>query len=464
MKSYTHKSHSYVHITEIPFCEIAKVDVVPLAEPTQSPLAWYKALTVKPSVVTNGGFFHMADGSPVMNLVNEGNLLSQGSEPLGMAIRGDKSLTLSVRTGEERDYVAAYPVLIQEGRAVAITYAKEINYNARRTVYAWNDETLYVVTVDSPGMTFAKLQAVLLGMGVHSAVNLDGGGSTIKIVEGKKVTAQAYVRPVDNAVAIYLNGAKSEEEKPLKKFKIALGAGHGLTTAGKNCLGSIDPNETKEWVLNDRVCDYVEKGLKAYTGYELLRLDDSDDGADDVALASRVQAANAWGADFYLSIHHNGGIDGGSGGGIVAFSLAETGQGKVWRDAFYDALIRHTGLAGNRVTPCRTANYYVLKYTDAPAVLLELGFMDSTTDVPIILTDDYARKCAKAIVEVIAERAELTKVREEMPAEEQTDEAKVACDWAVAKGLFIGDGKGNYNWKDPITREQMAIVLHRLYG
>ena len=36
-----------------------------------------------------------------------------------------------------------------------------------------------------------------------------------------------------------------------------------------------------------------------------------------------------------------------------------------------------------------------------PAVLIENGYMDSTTDVPIILTDDFARKCALGIAKGI---------------------------------------------------------------
>ena len=44
-----------------------------------------------------------------------------------------------------------------------------------------------------------------------------------------------------------------------------------------------------------------------------------------------------------------------------------------------------------------------------PAVLLELGFMDSATDVPIILSSDYADKCADAITEVLVKRGGLTK-------------------------------------------------------
>ena len=38
-------------------------------------------------------------------------------------------------------------------------------------------------------------------------------------------------------------------------FKIALNAGHYLNTAGKRCLKKLDKNETREWVLNNRICD-----------------------------------------------------------------------------------------------------------------------------------------------------------------------------------------------------------------
>jgi len=34
---------------------------------------------------------------------------------------------------------------------------------------------------------------------------------------------------------------------------ICIDAGHFLGTPGKRCLKSIDPNETREWVLNDNI-------------------------------------------------------------------------------------------------------------------------------------------------------------------------------------------------------------------
>jgi len=197
-------------------------------------------------------------------------------------------------------------------------------------------------------------------------------------------------------------------------FKIALGAGHGAGTAGKRCLKSLDPKETREWFLNDRVCDYVESFLKEYEGYSILRLDDSDDGKEDVALSKRTEKANDWQADFYLSVHHNAGVNGGSGGGIVALTHPKSSAESVeWRDALYDALIRYTGLKGNRANPKSTSDLYVLRRTHMPAVLLELGFMDSSADVPIILTDEYAKQCARAIVDVLVQRGKLKRRQEE---------------------------------------------------
>ncbi|MBR5593889.1 MAG: N-acetylmuramoyl-L-alanine amidase [Bacteroidaceae bacterium] len=192
-------------------------------------------------------------------------------------------------------------------------------------------------------------------------------------------------------------------------FKIALSAGHYLKTAGKRCLKKLDKNETREWVLNDRICDKIEEKLKAYDGYQLLRVDDTT-GATDVSIANRCKKANSWGADFYLSIHHNAGINGGTGGGVVAYTYTNVDvKTASWQKELYDAIIAKTGLKGNRSTPLAKANLAECRLTNMAAVLLECGFMDSATDVPVILTEEYADKLATACVEVIVKKGKLTK-------------------------------------------------------
>ena len=198
----------------------------------------------------------------------------------------------------------------------------------------------------------------------------------------------------------------------MANFKIALTAGHYKNTPGRRCLKSLDPNETREWVLNDRIADKVEKLLLGYTGWELIRTDDTT-GAKDISLNARTNAANNFGADIYISIHHNGGINGGKGGGIVSIAYTKASAASLeWQKALYDALIAATGLKGNRATPLAKMNLHEVRETKMPAVPLELGFMDSATDVPVILTEKYADQCAQAIVSVIVRRGKLVKKAE----------------------------------------------------
>ena len=94
--------------------------------------------------------------------------------------------------------------------------------------------------------------------------------------------------------------------------KIVIDAGHGRNTAGKRCQKSLDINETREWTLNDRVAEALAAYLLS-AGHQILRVDDTS-GNTDVSLATRVDMANEWNADYYVSIHHNAGINGGTGG------------------------------------------------------------------------------------------------------------------------------------------------------
>ena len=178
-------------------------------------------------------------------------------------------------------------------------------------------------------------------------------------------------------------------------FKIAYGAGHNVYT--KNGI----PGGESEWVLNDRVARYFAEEAKNYP-VELLRVDEETAPVD---LAKRCKAANDWGADFFLSIHHNAGVNGGPGGGLVAFSNPGSAKGAEYRDAIYEACMAAGGIRGDRWKGTLETAFYVLKNTAMPAVLMEYGFMDSKTDAPVIVTEDYARAMAQATMAGIAKAA-----------------------------------------------------------
>lgn len=211
------------------------------------------------------------------------------------------------------------------------------------------------------------------------------------------------------------------------KFLLAMDAGHGLPTPGRRIPANLDPSQHQEWWLNQRICNYIAEAAKQYEGLDTIRVDDTT-GAEDVGMSVRCQRANAASADLYYSAHHNAGINGGRGGGVVAFSLGEGSTAAGWRDALYAAIVAAGGLAGNRSSPKTTADFYVLRNTAMPAVLIEHGFMDAPDDVPAILREDYAKAVGYAVAECIATRAGLAK------------KAQAAAP-TIAPGLSQGDVK-----------------------
>lgn len=209
----------------------------------------------------------------------------------------------------------------------------------------------------------------------------------------------------------------------MNKKIIALDAGHGMKTAGKRCLKSIDPNETREWWLNDRVSDRVQELLAEYD-CTVLRVDDTT-GAKDISLSARVKAANAAKADIYISVHHNAGINGDTGGGTVVYYCSSAADRLLQAQRLYNAITARTGLFGNRSSKIKYHGYYVVKNTKMPALLIENGFMDSRTDTPIILSATHAERTAQGIVDFLAAELRLT-VAQEGSQQPQTGELMAA--------------------------------------
>ena len=209
------------------------------------------------------------------------------------------------------------------------------------------------------------------------------------------------------------------DERGSVMLKIAIDAGHGLYTNGKRCMAKLDGAQTREWTLNNRVANRFSDLLRSYN-CEVLRVDDPT-GKTDVSRPNRAKKANDLGADVYISIHHNAGIYGGSGGGTVVFYYSSKLEREAQAKALYDEIIAETGLIGNRSTKVKKKGYDVLKQTNMPAFLLENGFMDSKTDVPIILSETHAKKTAKGLVDFLVSQFDLT-LKEGATVEEPADD------------------------------------------
>lgn len=205
MKVYKHGIYDYITIVEIPKKEIKKIDLALCKQPKETLKSYYDRQTEKPDFIMNGGIFHLADGATYYNYRDEGETISGWHwYTAGMGIVDGELKYGHIGSEKWTDFVSAYPPLIENGNALAITYATENSKNKRRSVLAYDKENIYLIAVEGNGMTYGEVQAVLLDMGVDYAINLDGGGSTKILQDGKSITSAVYNRAVDNVVAVYL--------------------------------------------------------------------------------------------------------------------------------------------------------------------------------------------------------------------------------------------------------------------
>lgn len=102
------------------------------------------------------------------------------------------------------------------------------------------------------------------------------------------------------------------------------------------------------------------------------------------SLAARVDAANSWGADYFISLHCNSSSDPSVSGSEV-YVYSETSAAWPLGEDILTGLNRATGLPnrGVRANP----GLYVLRHTMMPALLVEMGYLTNTTDAELLSTD-----------------------------------------------------------------------------
>jgi exopolysaccharide biosynthesis protein len=190
----------------------------------------------------NGGFFALANGAPQAILKSAGTLIGGSSRArgaVGITRRGDVSSLLFDRVTVDRapsspvyrpslgsrapdwfaaaDIVSGAGLLLRDGRAIAdwkeeeLSAGFETTRHPRTMIGVDGGGGIWLVTVDgrqpwlSLGMTFAELQRLAARIGLVSALNLDGGGSTTMVVERWIVnhpSDETGPRPVSDALVV----------------------------------------------------------------------------------------------------------------------------------------------------------------------------------------------------------------------------------------------------------------------
>lgn len=182
---------------------------------------------------------------------------------------------------------------------------------------------------------------------------------------------------------------------------VALDAGHGLYTSGKQT-----PDGIKEWTLNDKVRDKVVYFLRDYDVDFVFP--DGDEGKKDEGLTERRTMYVKKKVDAAVSIHHNAfkGTWGNATGVEVYTDRNGTAADKKLAEAIYTRLVKNTGLKGRGI---KRMNWTVINQNEVPAVLTEGGFMDSKKDYEVITSANGQTAYAKAISDGLIEFLNLEK-------------------------------------------------------
>lgn len=186
---------------------------------------------------------------------------------------------------------------------------------------------------------------------------------------------------------------------------VALDAGHGLKTAGKQT-----PDGIKEWTLNDKVRDKIVAMLKEYNVDFIFP--DNDEGVADESLSSRRGMYVKAKVDAAVSLHHNGftGKWNSATGVEVYTDRSHTAKDRELAECIYAKLPKYTGLKGRGI---KKANFAVINQNSVPAVLVEGGFMDGEKDYHVITSDAGQTGYAKAVAEGLIEFLKLEKAEED---------------------------------------------------
>ncbi|MBT2661961.1 N-acetylmuramoyl-L-alanine amidase [Bacillus sp. ISL-45] len=163
--------------------------------------------------------------------------------------------------------------------------------------------------------------------------------------------------------------------------KVFIDPGHGGTDPG--AVG----NGLREKDLTLQIATRVKNILiQEYDNVSVLM---SRTGDQTVSLTERTNAANAWGANFLLSIH----INAGGGTGYEDFIYPGVGTPTTTYQSNIHAAV--LALVDFYDRGKKTANFHMLRESNMPALLTENGFIDNSNDAAKLKSSSFIENIAR---------------------------------------------------------------------
>lgn len=228
----------------------------------------------------------------------------------------------------------------------------------------------------------------------HKVIKKGGGQmkGIISVKEGIKIGCLCAV--IGLCICVSAAGSKKTQEVmlPVDQKIVILDAGHGGWDPGKTgALGKDEKNINL--AVMEKLQQYLEQG--GATVFITRATDEALGSKKRTDMAERKKIANESNGDILVSIHQNAFPSTGAKGAQVFYHKSSE-DGKNLAELIQERLKANVDGENKRLAK-QNSDYYILRTTEIPAVIVECGFLSNPSEEQLLNDEAYQTKLAWAI-------------------------------------------------------------------
>lgn len=200
--------------------------------------------------------------------------------------------------------------------------------------------------------------------------------------------------------SLFSADSEQQEEAENTSFVIVLDPGHGGNDAGALSAEEDVMEKDVNLAVALYACQLLERyslkdfGLGAEWEDVVILMTREDDSY--VSLSERVELAEDAGAELFVSVHANALENSTTWTGIYTYYHPDKPEDAALAQTVQQALIAATGAVDRGAD---SGDYYVLRETSMPAILIETGFLSSPAELALLTDSTYQQALAQGIAD-----------------------------------------------------------------
>ncbi|PAV31500.1 N-acetylmuramoyl-L-alanine amidase [Virgibacillus profundi] len=327
-------------------------------------------------------------GTSILNVRAEP---ANNSSIIGLLSEGDQVVVFQEKYGWVQTYYGGEEAWIAKHHLVPVSITEKSSHSVSQAASGKITVSARSVNVRSgPGTDYSIIGSTYSG-DTYNLVESSGEWHKVSLANGSTgwiagwLTNSSDTEEVpsntnsDNVVNV---PTKQTTDKSLAGYNIVLDPGHGGKDPGAIGLGGIYEKD----VITSTTGKVAEQLRNAGATVIVTR-----SGDYFVSLNERVRINNVYNTHAFVSLHYNAypiiAVN-----GVSTYYSSESDQ-NLARDV--QASLASTVNMYDRGV--MQADYRVLRYSNAPSILMELGFITNPNDLSIVQTADYQSKVAQAV-------------------------------------------------------------------